>query len=43
VAYGTVVASYTCEDFSLDALRRTSREKIDGRYAELLELIRVSG
>ncbi|HLX63220.1 MAG TPA: PfkB family carbohydrate kinase [Planctomycetota bacterium] len=41
VAYGTVVASYTCEDFSLDSLRRTSREQIDGRYRELMELVRV--
>jgi sugar/nucleoside kinase (ribokinase family) len=41
VAYGTVVASYTCEDFSLDALQRTSREQIDARYRELMELVRV--
>jgi sugar/nucleoside kinase (ribokinase family) len=32
LAYGTCVASFTIADFSLDALRTTSREAIDGRW-----------
>jgi cytidine kinase len=31
MAYGTVVASLTCEGFGLDRLRRTSRQEIDQR------------
>ena len=34
LAYGTVVASYTIADFSLDALKRTDREQIDDRWLE---------
>jgi sugar/nucleoside kinase (ribokinase family) len=36
VAYGTVVASFTLEDFSVDALTSTNRTEIDKR----LELLR---
>lgn len=36
VAYGTVVASFTIEDFSLDALMRTTRDDIERR----LEMLR---
>ena len=32
LAYGTCVASYTIADFSLDALKNTTREAIDGRW-----------
>jgi sugar/nucleoside kinase (ribokinase family) len=32
LAYGTCVASFTIADFSLDALKNTSREKIDDRW-----------
>ncbi|MEM7806609.1 MAG: PfkB family carbohydrate kinase [Planctomycetota bacterium] len=35
LAFGTVVASYTIADFSLDALQATSREAIDTRYEKL--------
>ncbi len=35
LAFGTVTASYTIADFSLDGLKATSREKIDGRYEKL--------
>ena len=35
LAFGTVVASYTISDFSLDGLKRTTREQIDGRYEKL--------
>jgi sugar/nucleoside kinase (ribokinase family) len=31
MAYGTVVASFTCEDFSLRRFQRTEREEIDRR------------
>jgi sugar/nucleoside kinase (ribokinase family) len=41
VAYGSVVASFTCEDFSLGALARVSRTQIDARYRELLEMVRI--
>ena len=41
VAYGSVVASFTCQDFSLDALKKISRKEIDARYHELLEMIRI--
>ncbi len=41
VAYGSVVASITCQDFSLDALQKTSRTAIDARYRELLDLVRI--
>lgn len=33
MAYGTVVASFTLEDFSLNSLLRTKRADIDGRLA----------
>jgi cytidine kinase len=35
VAYGTVVASYTISDFSLDGLTKLTRPQIDKRLAEL--------
>ena len=35
VAYGTVVASFTIEDFSLDALMRTTRDDIERRLGSL--------
>ena len=41
VAYGSVVASFTCQDFSLDALKKTSRADIDNRFKELLELVHI--
>ncbi|MFT3786673.1 MAG: PfkB family carbohydrate kinase [Tepidisphaeraceae bacterium] len=34
MAYGTVVASYTISDFSLDGLKSTTREALDQRYEE---------
>ncbi|MFH0939461.1 MAG: PfkB family carbohydrate kinase [Planctomycetota bacterium] len=41
VAYGAVIASFTCQDFSLDALQRTTRADIDSRYHELLEMVNI--
>ena len=35
LAFGTVTASYTIADFSLDGLKATNREAIDGRYEKL--------
>ena len=35
LAFGTVVASFTISDFSLDGLKGTSREDIDERYERL--------
>jgi sugar/nucleoside kinase (ribokinase family) len=35
LAFGTVVASYTIADFSLDGLSATTREQIDARYEKL--------
>ena len=41
VAHGTVVASYTVQGFSLDALKQVERPELDGRYKRLLELVRI--
>ncbi len=35
LAFGTVTASYTIADFSLDGLKATTREQIDTRYEKL--------
>lgn len=35
MAFGTVVASFTISDFSLDGLKGTTREEIDERYERL--------
>ena len=40
VAYGTVVASFTIADFSLDGLTNTNRSKIDSRLTELRKLVK---
>jgi sugar/nucleoside kinase (ribokinase family) len=41
LAYGTVVASFTCQGFSFDALKKTTREDIEARYKELLEMTQI--
>ncbi len=41
VAHGSVVASFTCEGFSLDALARMDRADIDRRYQQLLDMVRI--
>jgi sugar/nucleoside kinase (ribokinase family) len=41
VAYGSVVASFTCQDFSLNALKTISRQDIEARYRELLEMVAI--
>jgi sugar/nucleoside kinase (ribokinase family) len=40
VAYGTVVASFTLEDFSVNGLTNTNRSNIDSRLTELRELVK---
>ena len=41
VAYGSVVASFTCQGFSLDALRQATRAAVEARYKELLAMTRI--
>jgi sugar/nucleoside kinase (ribokinase family) len=43
VAYASVVASFTCQDFSVDALLRTTRAQVDARFQELVEMARIPG
>lgn len=40
VAHGTVMASFTVEDFSLDRLKKLTRADIDNRLAEYLRMVR---
>jgi sugar/nucleoside kinase (ribokinase family) len=40
VAYGTVVASFTIADFSLDGLTNTNRSNIDTRLTELRKMVK---
>ncbi|QNN20762.1 sugar kinase [Planctomycetales bacterium ZRK34] len=40
LAYGTIVASYNIESFTLDRLREITREDIDRRLAEYADIIR---
>jgi sugar/nucleoside kinase (ribokinase family) len=39
MAYGTVVASFTVEDFSLDRLRRIGREDLDRRMTQYRQML----
>lgn len=41
MAYGTIVASYTIEDFSVARLKTLTREEIDGRYNEFVRMLGV--
>jgi sugar/nucleoside kinase (ribokinase family) len=41
MVYGSVMASFTVEDFSLGRLTRLDKSEIDGRYAEFENLIRL--
>ncbi len=38
IVYGSVLASYTVEDFSIDRLRRLTREDIEQRYRQFVSL-----
>jgi sugar/nucleoside kinase (ribokinase family) len=39
MAYGTVVASLTVEDFGLDRLKRTNRAEIDARVEQYRKML----
>jgi hypothetical protein len=41
IAYGTVTASFTLEDFSLNRLRQIGRDDIDRRLAEFEAMLRL--
>jgi len=41
LACGTVIASFTLEDFSLDRLRRTRQDEVAERLAEYVEMLRL--
>ena len=41
LAHGTVMASFTIEDFSLDRLKRLTKEELDTRYEEYAGMLRV--
>jgi hypothetical protein len=43
LAYGTVVASFTCEGFSLDGLLRCNQRALQARYRALGKLVRLPG
>ncbi|OGX08070.1 MAG: sugar kinase [Omnitrophica WOR_2 bacterium GWA2_47_8] len=38
IVYGSVMASYNAEDFSLDRLRTLTQKEIDSRYAKMKEI-----
>ena len=39
MAYGTLVASFTVEDFSLEGLKRTDREELERRMDEYRRML----
>jgi sugar/nucleoside kinase (ribokinase family) len=41
IVYGSVIASFTVEDFSLDRLKRLSRAEIDARYRAFREMMQL--
>jgi fructose-1-phosphate kinase PfkB-like protein len=41
IGYGTVTASLTLEDFSLDRLTTTSRQEIDQRLDQFMDMVRM--
>jgi sugar/nucleoside kinase (ribokinase family) len=41
VAYGTVTASFTCQDFSLECLKDTQRSDIDKRYRQYVKMLKI--
>jgi sugar/nucleoside kinase (ribokinase family) len=43
IVYGSVMASFTVEDFSLNRLTRLTPAEIETRYADFRELVRVDG
>ncbi|HEY7601466.1 MAG TPA: PfkB family carbohydrate kinase [Methylomirabilota bacterium] len=41
IVYGSVIASFTVEDFSLDRLKRLARAEIDARYRAFREMMQL--
>ena len=41
LAYGTLIASFTVEDFSLDRLRQITRADLDRRMVEYQNMLRL--
>ncbi|MBN1164616.1 MAG: sugar kinase [Candidatus Krumholzibacteriota bacterium] len=41
MAYGTVTASFTCEDFSVERLKILTGEEIEERFERLKDLVRI--
>ena len=41
LVYGTVVASYNVEDFSLEQMKRIEREQIDQRFYEYCDMLKI--
>lgn len=41
LAYGTVIASFTIEDFSLNRLATLTKDEVDGRLREFARVVRV--
>jgi sugar/nucleoside kinase (ribokinase family) len=41
MAYGTVIASYTCEGFGLDSLKRIERADVDRRYHAYRQMLSI--
>ncbi len=41
IAYGTIVASFNVEDFSLDRMRRIERPDIESRLSQFREMLRI--
>ena len=41
LVYGTVVASYNVEDFSLEQMKRVEREQIDQRFSQYCDMLKI--
>jgi sugar/nucleoside kinase (ribokinase family) len=41
IVYGSVIASFTVEDFSLDRLKRLTRSEVEARYRDFREMMQV--
>jgi sugar/nucleoside kinase (ribokinase family) len=41
MAYGSVLASFNVEEFGTERVRRLTRDEIEGRYGELVEMTRL--
>jgi len=41
IVYGSVIASFTVEDFSLNRLKRLTRDDIEARYRSFMEMMQV--